>query len=132
MKIASARTKSRLTERKKRRKKSKKKPSKEEIEKRKRLDQAKWCNDEGENDKGEKSIAVTDEVSDDAESNCWIVLDGEFASEVDTDDFLQMLKEDGIDVENDSMLHNLLKDNERIHLKRQLGDWIYGTGLRVR
>ena len=58
MKMASARTKSRLAERKKRRRKSKKKPSKEELEKRKRLDQAKWCNDEGEMIRGRNQLLL--------------------------------------------------------------------------
>ena len=43
---------------------------------------------------------------------------------VHVDDFLQLLQEDGIDVENDATLHNLLEDKERISLKRQLGSWI--------
>ena len=49
--------------------------------------------------------------------------------------FYKCSKKTGIDVENNSMLHNLLEDNERIHLKRQLGDWteveVDGVNKRV-
>ena len=65
-----------------------------------------------------------DEAVADNDDDYWINLDEEFANGETVDDFLRLLMQDGIDVENDSMLHNLLEDNERIHLKRQLGDWI--------
>ena len=68
--------------------------------------------------------ANPDEVEDDSNASNWVELDEEFATGVDVDDFLRLLQADGIDVENDAMLHNLLEDKERISLKRQLGSWI--------
>ena len=116
--MASSRTKARLANRKLNRKKtSKKKPSKEEILKRDRLHKEKWCNEKVQE-------ANPDEVEDDNNASNWVELDEEFATAETVDDFLRLLKEDGIDVENDAMLHNLLEDKERISLKRQLGSWI--------
>ena len=65
-----------------------------------------------------------DEAVADNDYDYWINLDEEFANGETVDDFSRLLMQDGIDVEHDSILHNLLEDNERIHLKRQLGDWI--------
>ena len=68
------------------------------------------------------------------DNNDWIILDEEFANESDIDNLLLLLQEDGIDVENDVMLHHLLEDRERICLRRQLGSWIevYIDGDRKR
>ena len=89
----------------------KKKPCKEEVLNRKKLRQKKWCNEKVEQ-------ANPDEVEDDNDASNWVELDEEFATGVDIVDFLRLLQVDGIDVENDAMLHDLLEDSERISLKR--------------
>ena len=106
---ASTRTKARLESHKKTRKsrRSKKKPTVEEIEQRKELEQAKWCDDNVE--------TKTDEVDTTAtiEDEEWVFLDDEFSSCSSVNEFLDQLVLDGIDVENDSFLQTLLAETQR-------------------